>query len=974
MVRSNPSQRLEPHPTQTLDRSTQSAFDFNGRSVHAYHGDTVASALYASGVRIFSRSFKYHRARGLLCVAGRCPNCLMTVDGVPNVRACTEPVRDGMSVRHQNAWPSVDHDVLSILDRFERLMPVGFYYKTFHRPRLFWRMVAPVVRRVAGLGSVDTDAVSESRYIHEHRHTEVAVVGGGPAGMEAALAASSSGARVVLVDDQPHLGGHLRMDLRQYRDLPGLAESAGFELARTLSDSVLSEPRIEVLSPASAFGLYEGNLLAILWGNRMVKLRARRVVVATGSHEAPITFDRNDLPGVMLSTGVQRLIHTYGLRPGSTAVVATSNDHGYYAALDLVRAGIRVAALTDSRPGFPSRLDAARELQSMGVLVLASHVPIRAEGVKRVVGAAVTRLSDGRHTTEEREFDCDLIALSGGFQGASSLLRQAGASLGYDAGLDEVVPRELPPDVMAAGEVTGLRDTRLSLLQGRQAGLQAASNVGGGPSGQKALANELQALEQEYRSSATHLPPPVASQRGAKQFVCFCEDVTAKDITQAVEEGFEDIQTSKRYTTVSMGPCQGAMCLKRYVLLNAQRMGKSFDQLGLTTARPPVVPVPLGALAGPSHLPIKLTSIDRKHRELGAQMIDSGPWHRPYGYGSPQEECRAVRERVGIIDVGTLGKLDVRGRDAPELLDKVYTHHYSNLRVGRVRYGVLCMDNGTVMDDGTVTRLAEDHFFVTTSTANIDLVEEWFKWWMAGTGMCAHVVNVTSGYAAINVAGPSARDTLRKLTDVDLSPEGFRYMRSAQGDVAGVPCLFLRIGFVGETGWELHFPAEYGEYMWDTLMASGEEFGVSPFGVEAQRILRLEKAHIIPAQDTDLLSTPFESGMDWVVRFDKEDFIGRAGLLATRERGLPLRLVGFVMGDQLVPDDGDPVLANGYPVGRVTSSRLSPTLGKGFGLALVPTELAEDGGRIWIRVDGRDVPAEVTLQPVYDPDGKRLRE
>ena len=450
--------------------------------------------------------------------------------------------------------------------------------------------------------------------------------------------------------------------------------------------------------------------------------------------------------------------------------------------------------------------------------------------------------------------------------------------------------------------------------------------------------------------------------------------MTAKDIADAVDEGFDDIQMLKRYSTAAMGPCQGKMCLKTLVGLCAQRTGRAVGETGVTTARPPLHPVPLAALAGPSHMPMKRTPMDRNHRELGAAMVELGPWQRAHSYGSPQDECLAVRRRVGIIDVSSLGKLDVRGADAPALLDKVYTHHFSNLRVGRIRYGVLCSDNGAILDDGTVARLAEDRYFVTTTTGNVDLIEEWFKWWLAGTGMCAHVTNVTSAFAAMNVAGPRARQTLGKLTDIDLSNPAFTYMRSVQGMVAGVPAILLRIGFVGETGWELHVPAESGEYLWEAIMEAGSEFGISPFGLEAQRILRLEKKHVIVGQDTDAVSNPLETDMEWVVRFDKEDFIGRGGLKAVSERGPRNKLVGFVMGDGLAPHDGDPVVVGRKPVGRVTSARLSPTLGKGFGLAWVPIELAQEGSKIDILVNGKRLAAEVTLRAFYDPEGERLRE
>ena len=954
MAVANPEARLASHPTQAIDCSKPVAFQFEGEPVRAFEGDTIASALYAAGVRIFSRSFKYHRPRGLTCVAGRCPNCLMTVDGVPNVRACVEPARDGAVVSGQNAWPSLERDALSVLDRFGWAMPVGFYYKSLYRPRLLWKAASPMIRRVAGLGSVNVDAPSGAVYGHRNQHAEVAVVGGGPAGMSAALAASEAGVRVVLVDDQPALGGSLRYDLWAYPD--GL----GYETAHRLAGAVQSRSNIEVLTGATAFGLYEGNLLGVHQGSNLIKLRAKSVVAATGAYEQPLVYDRNDLPGTFLSSGLRRLMHLYRLRPGTAALVATTNDEGYRAALDLLNAGVRVVALVDSRPRFPHDLDAATELRSKGILVLPSHGVVRAEGARHVEGAVVSRMDGGRLTTEEREFDCDLVCVSGGFAPAGALLAQHGAQFAFDASIGESVPAKLPEGLFAAGSVTGAYGLDDVLRQGREAGKVAAA--GGRPS--------ISASPKAPESAA---PAPAAVAPGSRGFVCLCEDVTSKDVVTAIREGFTDIQTLKRYSTVTMGPCQGKMCHRALASLCASETGQPPDIVGATTQRPPLQPVPLGALAGAAHLPIKRTPMDRRHREMGARMIDVWPWQRPHSYGDPRDECLAVRQRVGIIDVSTLGKLDVAGADAPAFLDRMYTHNFSTLRPGRIRYGMLCTDSGSILDDGTVTRLAEDRYFVTTSTTNVDTVEDWFKWWLAGSDSRVRVTNVTSAYASINVAGPMARQTLAKLTDVDLAPRAFRYMRSAEGDVAGVRCLFLRVGFVGETGWELHFPAQYGEHMWDALLEAGKEFGIAPFGVEAQRVLRLEKKHIIPSQDTDLLSTPLDSDAEWVVRFDKPDFIGRAGLAAARDRGPRELLVGFVMDEPVVPSDGNAVTVDGFPVGRVTSARLSPTTGQAFGLARVPANLAQDGQQVHVHIDGRDLPAHVRLQPLYDPEGERLR-
>ena len=987
MAQQSRSPRLPAGPSELIDRGTAVEFHFDGKKVTAWEGDTVASALFASGVSTFSRGFKYHRPRGLLCAAGRCPNCLVNVDGVPNVRACIQPVKPGMQVRHQNAWPSLRWDFLSILDRLGWLMPVGFYYKALHRPKLLWLLAQRVIRRVGGLGKIDINDVPDTAYQHRNYHTDVAVVGGGPAGLAAALAAAEQGAGVTLIDDQPRLGGHLRFRSRESAGVAGSLGATGNEIADGLAKPALDSPRLRLMSGATVFACYQDNLLGILSGQDLVKLRAKRVVVATGSYDVPMLFENNDLPGVMLAGAAQRLVRLYGLRPGRKAVVATGDDRGRQVAFDLLEAGVEVEALVDSRPS-PDGDSQARiyaNLPGRGELSprvagsfswLRSHVVVKAHGKNKLRGVTVQPMEAGKPAGPPRTIRCDLLCMSGNIQAADGLLHQAGARRDHNRAPGGPEHWVLPPGLHVAGGVTGSPDLATSLLQGRLAGLEAAQRLGlTSPAletevdASRRQLTEAQGRQDEQRVLSEARPSP----RGKKEFVCFCEDVTVKDISDAVAEGFDDIQMLKRYSTASMGPCQGKMCLKALIGLCAEYTGRSIESTGVTTSRPPLQPVPLAALAGASPMPIKRTPMDRIHRSLGAVMVEAGPWQRAHSYGSPQEECLAVRQRVGIIDVSTLGKLDVRGKDAGALLDRVYTHHFSNLPVGRIRYGLLCSDNGTILDDGTVTRVSGDHYFVTTTSGNADLIEEWFKWWAAGRDLCAHVTNVTSNYAAMNVAGPHARQTLGKLTGIDLSPEAFPYLRFAQSEIAGVTGMLLRIGFVGEAGWEVHVPAEYGEHLWEAVMEAGGEFGIAPFGLEAQRVLRLEKKHIIVGQDTDAVSNPLESDVGWAVRFDKEDFIGRGGLRIVSERGLRNKLVGFVMRDGLVPDDGAPVVDGRTPVGRVTSARRSPTTSKGFGLAWVPVEMAEEGSPISILVDGKSLTAQVTLRPFYDPDGERLR-
>ena len=961
MANKRVGRRLAPSEHELIDRDSVVEFEFDGKKVSAYEGDTIGSAVTAVGVDILSRSFKYHRPRGLLCAAGNCPNCLMTVDGIPNVRVCTMQVRAGMKVNRQNAWPSVDHDFGSLLDRMDRFLPVGFYYKTFHRPKVLWEIMRPIVRRIAGLGKVDVKSDGGPTYSHGNAQTDLAVVGGGPAGMIAALTAADAGVDVTLIDRFPTLGGHLVYDTTRYVNIDGIEDGTGQEIATSLRQRVLSHDGIRVMSGATAFGSYQDNLIAVQQGYKAIQLRADRVVMANGSYEVPFSFENNDRPGVMLATGAMLMAKLYGIPVGKRAVVMTIDDIGYATTLSLLEIGVEVVAVVDSRDE-PVSSEAADAVRNAGVEVLIGHRVLSASGAKRVSGIKVAALD-----SSERVLRCDLVCMAGVSQSDTGLLlQQPGAVVEYDEELNESVPVNLPDDVYVAGEISGFHDLSIVIAQGVASGRRAA-----GHSDATAVAR-LKDLEQEYRSEKKRpITPPISDTK--KEFICFCEDVSAKDIGVAIREGFGDIQTLKRYTTATMGPCQGKMCHKAFVEATALRTGVSILATGATTARPPAQGVPLGALAGPGHMPMKRTPLDMLHRVAGARMVELGPWWRAHNYGSPQDEARAVRESVGVIDVSTLGKLEVRGSDAGALLDRVYTHRFSNLRDGRIRYGLLCGENGVIMDDGTVTRLAYDQFFVTTTTGNVDVIEDWFNWWLAGTGMEVFVTNVTSSYAAVNVAGPRARETLAKITDVDLSVDSFAYMRSKRGVVAGVQCLFLRIGFVGETGWELHFPSEYAEHLWKALMEAGAEYGIAPFGLEAQRILRLEKGHIIVGQDTDAATDPLDAGMRWAVRFDKPDFIGRGGLVANSNRESEEKLVGFVMRDEFVPEDGQPIVANGEPIGRVTSSRMSPTLGKGFGLGWVPEKLAHEGTDILIRSGNRDWPAVVATEPVYDPAGKKLR-
>jgi sarcosine oxidase, subunit alpha len=840
--------RLRSQPNERIDRSRPIPFTYAGKELSGFAGDTIGSALYAAGRRVFSRSFKYHRPRGLLCCSGRCPNCMMTVDGVPNVRVCVEPLRPDAEVRDQNVLGSADRDLLGVVDKVGGpFTPVGFYYRTMIRPRRAWPLYEKVLRNLAGLGRVSETTNGHRRYDTVHRRVDVLVIGGGPAGRAAAAGADGD---VLLVDDR---GGH--------------------------------EAPYEVLAPATALAIYEGGLVPVAAGTVLYRIRAGRIVVATGALEQPLLFPGNDLVGVMLPEGVRRMVDEWAVKPGERAVLVGAGAADVK--LQLARAGVEIAAVSP-RPESLSAYGRRGRLRSVEL--------------------------DGER------IDCDLLVVSGGLQPAYSLLAQAGARIEYEPRRGIFVPTELPPGVEAAGDVLG-------------------------------------DIEQTPA-------PPVLDGHGEKCFVCICEDVTTKDVKRALAEGFDSIELAKRYTTVTMGPCQGKLCQLASTRLLARETGTDEAAIGTTTARPPWTPVELGLLAGYHHEPAKRTPLQRRHEELGAEMIWTGAWRRAFQYGDPAAEVRAVHESLGLIDVSTLGKVIVEGPGAAELLDRLYPNRFSDLKPGRIRYGVVTSDGGRIMDDGTVARLGDELFYVTTTSTGSEGVVEWFEWWNAIWGYDAEIVNVTGALAAMNLAGPRAREALAPLTEADLANESFRYLDAKEIAVAGVPCLALRIGFVGELGYELHCPATDAEQVWDACVAAG----ATPFGLEAQRVLRLEKGHVIVGQDTDSESNLVSARMQWTIKDDKPDFVGKGAVphLQVREK-----LVGFTT--DVLPPEGAQVVSDGRIAGRVTSARVSERVGGVVGLAWVDRDRAEEGASISIRIDGTTHPATVTLAPFYDPEGALLR-
>ena len=944
--------RLGAQATEVIDRSAKLRFRWNGKRFTGFAGDTIASALAASGEHIFSRSMKYHRPRGILTADYWDPNLMVQVGDDPNVRAGHRLLEAGMDVSAQNVWPSLRHDVKAANSLVGRFLTAGFYYKTFMRPQKLWPSYERVLATFAPGGKIDLD--TPHRY-HDKRyaHPDVVVAGAGPAGICAALAAASAGARVLLVEHEHAVGGHLRYSSRD-TDQAALAE---LRAALDASD-------VEVLTDSTVTGRYEDNWLGIVQRNhpiaveRLIKARAKVLVAAPGLIERPYVFAGNDKPGVVTSGAARRLVNLWGVRPGERAVVFTANADGDTAAADLERAGVEIAEVIDGRTG--------------------RHVSA-AQGSPKALEAVVAGGA---------RFEADLLVVAAGWTAPTSLLNMAGDRPVYDAAAARFFPSDPPGNVLATGGLAG--DGSLDELRahGTATGRLAAQRAA-------AAAHRLQALTARARPVDGDEPAWVPDERDplgrdphpelyradTHGMVDFSEDVGSKDLVAAAKEGYDSVELAKRYTTATMGPSQGKLETVNTVAAIAEARGETIAEVGTTVWRPPYAPVTLGALAGRVFEPVRVSSIHPWHKANGVRTIGAGQWVRPDHYGDPAAEVRNVRTNVGLIDVTPLGKLDLRGPDIPKLLNLLYTNKWSKLPVGKVRYGMMCAEDGVVLDDGVTGRLGEDHYLMTTTSSGAGGVWEWVENWLQTErpDWQVHVTPVTTAYASINVAGPKSRELVgRVASGVDLSPEAFAYMEVRTAEVAGVPdCIMWRIGFTGELSFELHVPAGHGRHVWEALMEAGADLGVGPFGLEGQRIMRLEKGHFIVGQDTDGLTLAPSTGLIPLIKLDKDDFAGMPELAWAAERRLPMIVAIQPDDPDLVPEEAAQIVRGDTNeiLGRITSARMSPTLGRSICLGQVEPELAAGGTKLTVLLaSGERVGATVMDHHAhFDPAGERLR-
>ena len=970
--------RLRPVEGEWIDRTSPLEFTFEGRRLTGLAGDTISSALAASGVTVVGRSFKYHRPRGLFSAANHDVNAMFQVKhrgrSVPNVRGDVTPLRAGMKIAAVNTAGGLETDRMAGIERLARFLPVGFYYKAFHG-RWFPRWER-LIRRAAGLGSVDKanrTFTTPKRYAH----TDVLVIGAGPSGLAAAHEAAERGANVILADEWDQAGGSA-LYARGGRSVE--------DSVRRLVDLVMAHPRVRFEAHTFAAGYYADHWVSLVGPEFLTKVRARAVVVAQGAIEQPAVFRGNDLPGVMLASGAQRLLSRYAVAPASRVVVLTANAEGYVAALDAFHHGITVAGVLDLRErSHVSEADLAGAIRDRGIVAFHGVKPVEAHaGTDHHVREIEFDVEISRDRSVRHYLAADGLWMSVGFAPANALLHQAGVQMRYETTSEQFVPSRLPAGVFACGKVAGAYALADRLAQGREAGRLAATHAlrgAGAPAdtdGSEILKN-LQALVMASRGSPSH-PHAVFAHPKGKEFIDLDEDLQLRDLTNAFQEGFDSSELLKRYSTVGMGPSQGKHSNLNAMRVLAKLRKESVEAVGPTTARPMFHPVPLAHLAGRGFHPQRRTALHGEHEKLGAVWMPAGDWQRPEYYARASEsrtasieaEVRAVRTGVGVIDVGTLGKIEAQGPVAGEFLDRVYTGQFSTLKVGSTRYGIALDEAGVIVDDGVIARLGNERFYFTTTTGNSGTLFRELGRLATMWRMPVGLVNLTGHFAAFNLAGPKSRAVLSQLVRLDLSHTAFPYLSVREAEVAGVRCRLMRVGFVGEIGYEIHLPAGDAVRVWNAVMRAGERFGIRAFGVEAQRVLRLEKGHVIVGQDTDGLTSPLEIGGHGALRMSKPFFIGQRSLQILQRQPQRQQLIGFTLAEGSArPKEYHLVIEDGQIAGRVTSIQHSPTLGRAIGLAFVEPAIAQRG-TFRIRIErGEQVSATVATLPFYDARGER---
>jgi len=998
------SENLRVKSSNFIDETTRVSFKFNAKTYHGYKGDTLASALLANGVHLVGRSFKYHRPRGIMTAGSEEPNAIVQIGNdssktEPNVRATEVEIHEGLEATSQNCWPNVNFDIGGINNFLSPLLPAGFYYKTFMWPASFWEKYEYIIRHSAGLGKSPTEPDTDI-YDHKYVHCDVLVVGAGVSGIMAAKTAAQNGFKTLLLDEQTELGG---TTIYQNSDNIKVDSKISSEWLNSEIDQLKKLDNLEIKTRTSVASYHGYNYLLARENltdhlssiekhnkirQRLLKIRAKKVIVATGSLERPLIFDNNDRPGIMLSSAVKKYADYYGVICGKKNVFFTNNDTAYESAISLFKKGIKVKGIIDIRNKSESQF--VKEAENLGIKIYWSHTVVDTSGYRRLKEISIMQLSKDNQSVigSKININCDCLAIAGGWTPAVHLFTQSGGKLKFREKDQVFIPNKYPSKQISIGSCNG--DFELDdIIKNSSKSLKDFLEIN------KTDYDNLSVLaSKETNKKNIWLLPSDKIIGKTKPFVDYQNDATAKDIKLALREGFRSIEHVKRYTTTGMGTDQGKLGNMHALGIIADTTGVKMGEVGTTTFRPPYTPLTFGTIVGRNvgeYFDVfRRTPMNDWHIQNKAEFENVGQWKRAWYYPQKNEtmdeavqrESLAARKSAGILDASTLGKIDIQGSDASEFLNRVYTNAWSKLGIGKCRYGLMLNEDGMVYDDGVTTRLNENHYIMTTTTggaANVmgkleDFLQtEWPE-------LDVYLTSVTDHYGTASICGPNSKKILSKLIpNLDLSDENFPHMSFKEAQIGRIKCRIMRISFTGEHSYEINVQANYGKSLWEQCMDAGKEFNITPYGTETMHLLRAEKGFIIVGQDTDGTMTPIDLQMDWVVSKKKYDFIGKRSLYRSDTiREDRKQLVGLITDNpKEVLEEGAQIVSelNQKPIqmlGHITSSYYSPNLDKSIALAVVRGGKTMMGKKLFIPMQGRVINVTV-VDPVFlDKENKKL--
>ena len=1009
------SHRLRANST-AINRQKPVQFTFDGKQYTGFEGDTLASALLAHGVHLVGRSFKYHRPRGILGCGSEEPNALIRVrhpsNAEPNLRATQLEIYDGLVAESQNRFPSLNIDFLSINSMFARFFPAGFYYKTFMWPASLWMFYERFIRQAAGLGKVSKNHHDPDRYEHKYAHCDLLVAGGGASGLQAALVAANAGARVIIADEQSELGGWLLTDNNFNID-----QKPAMDWASTVIKKLHSMPNVTCLVRTTIAASMDDNFIlmaervtehlsikeAHLPKQRLWKLRAAKVILATGAIERPLIFSGNDLPGVMLSSAARSYIFRYDVLAGTRAIIFTNNDDAYYTALAIHQAGGFVRCIVDLRDNPKSQI--ITTMRKLGIDVRTGHAVIAAHGTRHIASVDIAEYDteNGSPISDAIHMDCNFLAMSGGLNPVVHLHSQRKGRLVWDERTSCYRPENKSDDWVSIGSANGTFQLGRALAQATRITSSLVTKLA--KENRRIIVQEPVAIPETDENKQNWAPLPVWLVQSGQPyisnktaFVDFQNDATAADIKLAVREGYHSVEHVKRYTTTGMATDQGKTSNINAIGILANTLNKSIAQTGTTTFRPPYTPTSLGAIAGRNigslFDPIRTTRMHSWHHANGATFEHVGQWMRAWYYPREGEdfqqtinrEVHATRHYAGLLDASTLGKIDVKGPDSAEFLNRVYTNNFATLPIGKSRYGLMLKEDGMVFDDGVTTRLAEDHFYMTTTSGGAAGVLAWLEELLQTEwqDLNVYLTSVTEQWSVASLSGPNAKTILKACMSEDKnSADDFPFMTMKETFIAGIPARIFRISFTGEMAFEINVPARYGLALWSHLMRVGKEFNLTAYGTEAMHVLRAEKGFIIVGQETDGTVTPYDLDMHWIVSKKKPDFIGKRALERTSmDEPHRKQLVGLLTEDpnKVIPEGAHAVLDPDQEIpmamlGHVSSSYYSPNLKRSIAMALLKGGLNRKGQNVYIpMLDGqKPIKAKIVDPVFFDKQGDRLR-